>query len=348
MTGTMKAVVLKGVREIEIQEFPIPAVPEDKVLVKIEASALCTWEQRVYTGVKKVEFPFVGGHEMSAVILEAGSKVDQRHWKAGDKVVVGVTLPCKNCYQCKSGNEQNCEHFNHSQPIEGLPYKGMGGLCSHLIVHPLNMFKYSNVTPEEASLAEPLSCVVHSVETGAPAFGENVLVVGCGIMGLLHVILSAKRGASVIACDMNEARLELAKKLGARFTINPERDNLYGKIAEYTDGIKAQVIFDTTPVSGVVEELVKCVSNKGRLVLYSSFYPDTPVSVSPDWLHKSGAALLGTANSNTQDFQKAAMLLSAGIVNVSELVSEVYELKDVKQAFESASKGDKYRVIVKF
>ena len=348
MSDMMKTVVFKGIRDLEVQEFPIPKVSDDKVLVKIEASAICTWEQRVYSGVKEVKFPFVGGHEMAGEIVKMGKNVDKRCWKVGDKVVVGVTLPCKNCYQCKSGDEQNCEYFNHSQPIEGLPYRGMGGFSSHLIVHPVNLFKYTGITPEEAAIAEPLSCVVHSVETADIQFGEMVMVIGCGIMGLLHVILASRRGACVIASDINEERLALAKKMGATFTVNPQKDNIFDKIKEYTDGIKLQVVFDTTPVSKVAEDALTFLSNKGRLILYSSFYPDTPVSLSPDWLHKSGAAIMGTANSNTRDFMRAARLLSNRIVDVKELISEAYDLKDVKQAFESASRGDKFRVVIKF
>lgn len=76
--------------------------------------------------------------------------------------------------------------------------------------------------------------------------------------------------------------------------------------------------------------------------------PDTPISISPDWLHKSGAKLLGTANSNSVDFVKATRLLSQKVVDVKPFISEVYELEDYQKAFESAVKGDKFRVIIKF
>ena len=292
-----------GEKQIEIQEYPIPEVSDDMVLVKTDACAICTWEQRVYTGEKKVDFPFIGGHEMVGKIVKMGKNVDQRQWSVGDFVAVGVTLPCKNCYQCKSGNEQNCEHFDHSKQLEGLPEKGMGGLSSHLLVHPSNLFHLHDITPEEATITEPLSCVLHSVETADIQFGDTVVVIGCGIMGLLHTILATKRGASVIVSDTNEERTKLGLELGA---------------------------------------------NNGRLVLYSSFYPDTPISISPDWLHKSGAKLMGTANSNTVDFTKATRLLSEGVVDVKPFVSEVYDLSDYQKAFESAIKGDKFRVVLKF
>ena len=348
MDEMAKTLIFTGEKQIELREYPIPEVSDDKVLVKVEACAICTWEQRVYTGVKKVEFPFIGGHEMVGKILKIGKNVDTREWSVGDFVAVGVTLPCENCYQCKSGNEQNCEHFAHSKPQVGLPEKGMGGMSSHLLVSPKNLFHIGNISPEEATITEPLSCVLHSVETAEIEFGDTVVVIGCGIMGLLHTILSVKRGACVIVSDTNEERTALALKLGASYAVNPSKEDLEERVKEVTGGIKAQVVFDTTPISAVAQEAVKSVANNGRLVLYSSFYPDTPISISPDWLHKSAAKLLGTANSNTVDFTKATRLLSQKIVDVKPFVSEVYELEDYQKAFESAIKGDKFRVVIKF
>ena len=152
----------------------------------------------------------------------------------------------------------------------------------------------------------------------------------------------------MIVSDTNEERTKLALELGASYAVNPAKEDLEEKVKEITGGIKAQVVFDTTPISAVVEDAVKSVANNGRLVLYSSFYPDTPISISPDWLHKSAAKLLGTANSNTVDFTRATRLLSQGIIDVKPFVSEVYELEEYKQAFESAIKGDKFRVVIKF
>lgn len=348
MDEMAKTLVFTGKRQIELREYPIPDVTDDKVLVKVDACAICTWEQRVYTGVKKVEYPFIGGHEMVGKIIKMGKNIDQRQWKIGDFVAIGVTLPCKNCYQCKSGNEQNCENFDHSKQQDGLPEKGMGGMSSHLLVSTDNLFHIANVSAEEATITEPLSCVVHSIETAQIELGDTVVVIGCGIMGLLHTILATKKGACVIVSDTNEERTALALKLGASYAINPQKENLEEKVKEITGDIKAQVVFDTTPISAVAEDAVKIVANNGRLVLYSSFYPDTPISISPDWLHKSAVKLLGTANSNTADFTKATRLLSQGIVDAKPFVSEVYDITDYTKAFESAIQGDKFRVVLKF
>lgn len=347
MNGMMKTAVFTAPRQVELRECLIPQVDEEDALVKIDACAICTWEQRVYNGVKKVDFPFIGGHEMVGHIVEMGSKIDKSQWAIGDKVVIGGMLACGDCYYCKTGNTQSCEHFDHSKHLPGLPEKGMGGFSEYLLVPPRNMFKYSKISPEEASITEPVTCVLHSVETADIQFGDTVVVIGCGIMGLLHVLLSLKKGAIVIASDINEKRLAMAKKLGASYTVNPAKENLHDSIWKHTDYIGAQVVFDTTPIATVAEGAIKCVGQMGKVVLYSSFYPDKPVQFSPDWLHKGAIKILGTANSNERDFVRAVKMLSEGIISVKPFVSEVYPFEDIKAALDSAVQGNKFRVVLK-
>ena len=344
----MKTAVFTNIREIGLQECETPVVKKNKVLVRIDACAICTWEQRVYTGVNKVEFPFIGGHEIAGKVVAMGDEINKTEWKIGDKVVVGVTLPCRNCYYCKTGNEQSCEYFNHSAHLDGLPYRGMGGLSEYLLVSPDCIFKYDNISPVEACIVEPLSCVIHSVETADVQLGDTVLIIGAGIMGLLHTILCQRRGATVIVSDVNEERLKIAKSLGAKYVINPQKEKLDEKVQEITNGVKAQVIFDTTPIPAVVADTFKCISNVGKIVLYSSIHPAEPVLFDPNWVHSKSIQILGTANSNDRDFMRAAKMVSEGIIDMKPFISEVYSSEKIKEAFESAAKADKFRVVVTF
>ncbi|MDD3184019.1 MAG: zinc-binding dehydrogenase [Anaerostipes sp.] len=348
MSEKMRTAVFTDIKEIGLEECDRPVAKGNKALVKIDACAICTWEQRVYTGVNEVEFPFIGGHEIAAHIVDLGDGVNTNEWSVGDKVVVGATLQCRNCFHCKTGNSQSCDHFNHSAQLEGMPHKGMGGLSEYMLVSPDCMFKYENVTPEEASIIEPVSCVVHSVETADIQLGDTVLVIGCGIMGLLHVAIASKQGAEVIVSDVNEKRLEIAKSLGAKHIINPAKEDLTTRVLEITKGIKAQVIFDTTPIASVVEDAFQCVANAGKIVLYSSIHPKKPVPFDPGWVHSKSIQILGTANSNDRDFVRAARMVSEGVIDTKPFVSKVYDCEDIKEAFESAIEGDKFRVVVNF
>lgn len=348
MEKMMRSAIFTGVGEIEIQKYPIPKCDADKILVKIEACGLCTWEQRVFSGVHKADFPVVGGHELAGRIVEVGSGITADEWHEGDNVVVGATQPCGSCYFCKTGNKQSCTTFNELRVLPGEPCKGTGGLSEYVMVQPASVFKYYHVSPIQACVSEPLACVLQSVESVNPQFGDTCVIIGAGIMGLLHTQLCVKKGTCVIVVDMNEERLEMAKRMGAHYVINPNKEDTESRVKEITNGIKAQAVFDTTPIASVVEDACKYVGNTGKLMIYSGIYPNKPVSINPHWIHKESIQIMGTANANERDFMRSVAMISHGIVDVEPLISGVYAVEKIADALESACKGDKFRNIVTF
>lgn len=344
----MRLAIFDAVKSLKIIDVPNMMISDNQVLIKVDACAICTWEQRVYTGVKEVPFPFVGGHEISGEVIKVGENVDQRNIKVGDKVVHGTMLSCGNCYQCKTGNEQNCLHLNHAQPLAGTNFVGMGGFSEYMIAYPHNLYKFNDIDPSEASLIEPVSCCVHSIESAELQFGETVMVVGCGIMGLIHVQLALNKGCRVIAVDLNQKRIQDAKALGAHYVINNKQENLSEKIHEITRSHGVDVIFNTTPVSSIADEMQEYLSIQGRQILYSSFYPDNPLNISPDRLHKQATKMIGTANSNPRDFMRSINLVEYGIIDLKPFVTQEFHFDDIVEAMEEAIKGDNYRIIIKF
>ncbi len=161
-------------------------------------------------------------------------------------------------------------------------------------------------------------------------------------------MLCAKKGANVIVSDVNVERTDLALEMGATCAINPKEEDLATRIFELTNGLKAQVIFDTTPIPDIVTESFKCVSNAGKIVLYSSILPAEPILFDPNWVHAKSIQILGTANSNDRDFMRAAAMVSSGVIDVKPFVSGVYQSENIVEAFESAIKGDKFRNVVLF
>ena len=345
---TMRIAVFTGVRQIQVETCARPKATGNKALVKIEATAICTWEQRVYTGVNSVEFPFIGGHEIAGYIVAMGEDMNRQEWAIGDRVVIGATLQCRNCLYCKEGHSECCPHFNHSAHLEGMPYRGMGGLSEYMLAPADCLFKYDHVTAEEASIIEPVSCVVHSMEIANPALGDIVLIIGSGIMGLLHVQLATRRGASVIVSDPNEERLAIAKRMGAKYVINPLKEDLPARVLEITKDMKAQIVFDATPLPRLIGDAFSCVANAGKVILYSSMHPADSVPFDPNWIHGKSIQILGTANSNDRDFVRASRLVSQGIIDMKPFISATYPLDCVRDAFEEAIKGQAFRVVVKF
>lgn len=344
----MKIAIFEDVGKIKIEEFPEPQLEGEDILVKIHASAICTWEQRVYTGIKKVKFPFVGGHEISGEIIDLGPKVDKTNWSIGDKVVYGTNLACGQCKLCKMSEEQNCINFNHEKDIEYLPnLRGMGGFATHIVAQPKHLFKFDKVSYEEACLAEPISCVHQSVSRSEAKMGEIALVMGCGIMGQLHIKLAKMLGLKIIAADFNDERLQHAKKNGASHVINPQTKNLNEEVMKITDGLGVDIIYNTVAKSEVAESLMPILAIHGRHVLYSSFYPPTDMKINPDAVHKKAQKIIGTANSNSKDFMIACSLLTKNQIEVSDLIEEVFPFEKIDAAIEKASSTENYRIVLK-
>ena len=236
----MRVGAVTAVKEAQILTIPLPEIHDDEVLVRIHTCALCTFEQRIFTGEKKVPLPNVGGHEVAGSIAKVGKSVDSK-WKIGLKVALRTFTRCNECHYCHTGEDTMCNGFvDHHQQIPGI--EGIGGLSDYFICKPSILFPLEeHVDLTNACLIEPLSCVLHSIDSAKIDFGDTVVVVGSGIMGLLHVQLAKLRGARVIMVDPNQIRLDKSLAFGVDYKINPINEDLIAKIKEITDGGGAEL-----------------------------------------------------------------------------------------------------------
>lgn len=344
---TCKAAIFTEVEKLEVVDIKKPTPKANEVLVELKTCAICTWEQRVYKGINQVDFPFIGGHEEAGIITAVGSDIDPKLWNVGDRVVVGMLTSCGECENCRIGEEGSCQNFSYEKMVGGLDTRGMGGFSQYLAVPVSKLFKIADkLSYEEAALTEPLSCVVHSVELANIQLGESVVVIGAGIMGAFHAILARNKGGRVIVVEPNQQRLELLKSLGFNELINPSQVNAVEEVLALTDNKGADVILNTVGVSKLAEESIEMSALYGRVVLYSSYHPDTPLSISPNKLHRRMTKLVGTANSNTHDFITAMKLLNEGIVDVKPFISGTYPLASIVEGMQAALTPDTYRIVV--
>ena len=339
-----KAAVLTSEKTIEIRELELKSPAANQVLVKTEACALCTLEQRVYSGAMK-NYPFAGGHEIAGRVVETGEKV--KSVKKGDLAAVRLLTNCGECYYCRTGRENQCESSFKAMIHEGIG--GPGGLSEYMLVDSRIVFAAgANINPVYAALAEPLACCVHSIENGRIGFGDDVVVIGAGIMGAFHIRLAKLRGARVTVCEVDSTRLETAKKMGADILVNSGEKNAIDAIMQITEGRGADVVFCTAAIPALAEEAIKMTGKLGRTVLYSSFHPKDPVPLDVNAVHYSEMIITGSVNPGIKDFHTAVKLLSLGFVDPSELISASYPLDKINDAFEHAIVPGTYRVMVTF
>lgn len=200
--GTMQRALLVGPKQIKFEEIPIPTPTSNQVLVKVHTCALCTWEQRMYSGAEP-NYPIVGGHEISGVVLEKGALVFGL--EPGDHVTLSGLIRCGQCESCRRGYDNICENVFKFR--EGNGPGGPGGLGQYVLRLGSDCFKVSKDVPlEQAALSEPLSCVLRSIKRANLHGGERVVIVGAGIMGLLHLILAKKYGTVVSVSEPDEKR----------------------------------------------------------------------------------------------------------------------------------------------
>ena len=339
---SMRAAVLLAPRNLELREFEVPRPGPGQVLVRLRATALCTWEQRTYQGIQHVQTPFVGGHETAGVVAELGDGVVRV--KVGDRVTLGP-VACDECYYCRRGFAERCESYLGRFALDGA--WGPWGLAEYKLVPARALFVVpSELSFEEASLAEPISCVVHSVRKVQPELGDDVVVIGAGPMGLLNLLVLKRRGARVIVCELDASRREKARQLGADLVLDPHDGSFSDQVRDVTDGHGADAIVAAVGSAAVNSLAFEMVGKTGRVVLFASAHPSPALDVDHNLIHKSEVDVLGVEGKTVQDFAIAVRLLSRRLIDVRPLIDRTVPLCDFETAFELAIRPDTYRVVV--
>ncbi len=343
MDNKYKVAVISDVNKLEFTEKELKQPEGNQVLIKIHSCAICTLEQRIYKGVMK-RYPFAGGHEVSGTVAAVGSNV--KSLKSGDKVTARLLTSCGECYYCRSGHENQCVISFKAETHEGI--NGPGGFAEYMMLDAKNLYKVADdLDLTCASLAEPLADCVHSVNNANIQLSDDVVVIGVGIMGAFHIKLAKLKGARVIACEVDEARLEIAKKMGADILINSKEVNAIQKVKEVTEGRGANVVFCTAALPELASDSIQMIGKLGHVVMYSSFHPDKPVELNVNSVHSTEMNITGAVNANTSDFLMATRLLSYKMIDTSLLISEVVPFEKIEYAFQRAIDPKTYRIIVK-
>lgn len=343
MGNTYKIAVISGERKIEIIQNVLKKPEGTQVLIKVDSCAICTLEQRIYSGVIK-RYPFAGGHEAAGTVVAVGDEV--RMLKPGDRVAARMLTSCGECYYCRSGHENQCVVAFKADIHEGV--SGPGGFAEYMLLDAKSLYKMADDQDMSwAALTEPLACCVHSINNAHIELGDDVVVIGVGIMGALHIQLAKMRGARVIACEIDDNRLEIAKKMGADLLVNSKDLDAIEQVKELTGGKSADIVFCTAALPQLAADSIKMIGKVGRVVMYSSFHPNNPIELNVNRVHSTEMNITGAVNANTRDFQIAAKLLSNRMIDTSVLISDVIPFDKIEYAFERAIDPRTYRIVVK-
>lgn len=343
----MKAAVVHGKNDIRIEEYPTPTADAGELVVRTRVSGICATDIKTLLGQGlPKELPTILGHEVVGEIAEIGTGVDG--FVVGDRVAVYPIAVCGKCEYCRKGRHNLCDQeFGLAHGIEG-------GFAEYVrlprqIVEIGGVVKLADDLPfEKAVLAEPLSCAYASLNACRVQGGDQVVILGAGPMGLMHLKLAKYLGATVTIVDILPERLAIATEMGADHCINSATSDHIAEIKDITGGKGAAAVIASLGIPSVVEENLKLTAKGGTFNIFGGPPAGQNISVDPRWLHYMEITLTGTFACSPDDFKHCLELIRTEAITVSDLVSDTFSLDTFLDAVERAKAQKMIRGIVTF
>ena len=306
-----------GVGQLRYVERELPPLKDTQVLVKVEACGLCTWERYIYAGTESMPFPFVGGHELAATVVETGAKVPDSI-RPGMPAAVAKWVRCNMCEPCRRGFDNHCL-CNDGPGDAEKPYSGPGGFSDYLICESYEIFPFAPDAPlHYAALGEPVACVTRGVNRMDLVAGDTVAVIGAGFMGLLFLKLLKLRGCKVIVVQRSEKRRALAAQMGADQVVDPAAENWVEVVMAATGGLGAAGVVYTAGGSEMINQCLAAARVGATVLQYAPTHEERP-AIDLDLVHFKELVLTGAIRHDKESFRQAVRLLGSGQVDFSDL-----------------------------
>ncbi|MDD5195729.1 MAG: alcohol dehydrogenase catalytic domain-containing protein [Candidatus Omnitrophica bacterium] len=338
----MKVAMYYKNSDVRIEELPKPEIKAGEFLLKVKASGICGSDVLEWYRIKKA--PLVLGHEATGEIVQIGAGVSR--YKVGDRVFVSHHVPCNTCRYCLSGNHTVCETLHTTNYFPG-------GFSEYIRVPQINAERGTLVLPkevsyEEGTFIEPLGCVIRGQRMASLAKNQSVLILGAGISGLLHLLLARAKGCLPVAVtDINEYRLNVAKKLGATAAINAKED-IAEKFRLINENRLADLVIVCTSALSAFLQATKCVERAGTILCFASPEPgkDVPIPVSDFW--RNSIKILHSYGAAPEDLKEALALLRDEKIKVKDLITHRLNLAQAGLGFKLASEARESIKIILF
>ena len=327
----MKAAVYYDHENIRIEEFSIPEIGDDEILVQMKACGICGSD--LMDWYLKPRVPLVLGHEPAGTVAKKGKRVEKLN--VGDRVFVHHHVACLKCHYCLHGDYTLCKQF-HETNIKP------GGFSEYFRVPAANVQMDTlkipeKISDEEATLIEPVACCIRAMKKCNVQTGDTVAVIGAGATGLIHTRLSKIYGASrTIVSDLVDFRLLLAERYGADVIVNPESNDLTEIVKAETDGRGADVAIVTAPNLEAYKAGISACRKGGKLCVFAPTRPEKHLQISPEELFFSEVQIIPSYSTSHLETRTALQLLETRRVNVKPLITHRFELSQTAKAFRTA------------
>ena len=327
----MKALLLTEYKQLSLTEMPVPVIGAEDVLVQVKACGICGSDIHGYDGSTGRRIPpLVMGHEAAGEIVEVGVAV--RGWQVGDRVTFDSTVSCGRCYFCQRGEINLCEN----RQVLGVScgeYRRHGAFAEYVTVPQNILYRLPENFPfHYAAMIEAVSIAVHAVNLTPMQLGASALVVGSGMIGLLVVQTLRLAGCGqIIAVDLEDSKLELAKQLGADVGLNPKSTDVVRAVRELTGGRGTDVALEVVGAGKPIETAIHGVKKGGTVTLVGNITPKVEI---PLQVVVSRQLRLQGSAASSGEFPQCIDLLARGAIRVDPIITALAPLEDGPGWFE--------------
>ena len=334
--------------DVRLEDMDEPTAGSDEVKIRVRNCSTCGTDVKIFNnGHPNMTPPQVMGHEIAGEVVEVGADVSG--WSRGDGVQVIAAIPDGTCEECRRGRLTVCTNQT------SMGYQFPGGFAEYMIV-PRAVLAVDglNRIPDglsfaEASVAEPFACAINAQELARVGDGDDVVVIGSGPIGCLHVRLARARGAArVTMVELNRGRLDQAAAIVApdHVVCSSEADAV-DDIMKLTDGRGVDVIITAAASGAAQEQAVQMAARQGRISFFGGLPKDNPViSLDSNLVHYRELMIIGANGSSPAHNKKALSMIADGSVPVADLITHRIALTDVLSAIDIVARGEAIKVTV--
>ncbi len=344
----MKAAFLTGAQRFEIREVEEPAPPDDGLVLGVKACGVCgsdlrRWKEGPPPGVGGI----VPGHELSGVVEAVGKNVTR--YAPGDRLAVAPDVHCGICYYCERGLYNLCDDLRLVGITPGYPggfaekMVLTGEILANGIVHRMP----EGISFPEGALAETMSSVLAAHEKARTCLDDTVVVMGAGPIGCLHVAVCKTRGARVIVSEPSPERREMAERFEPEAILDPFNEDVGERVRALTGGRGADVVVCANPIAATQTQAVEIVRKAGRVIFFGGLPKSNPMTtLDGNRIHYGEIEVVGAFSYHPTFHELALGLLQRKLIPADKLLTHIFSLEQIDQAFETAASGAGLKVIV--
>ncbi|MBI2877506.1 MAG: alcohol dehydrogenase catalytic domain-containing protein [Candidatus Tectomicrobia bacterium] len=338
----MRVAMYYNNRDVRVEEMPRPQIGPGELLVRIEASGICGRDVMEWYRISKA--PLVLGHEIAGEVVAVGEGVTR--YREGNRVSVAHHVPCNTCHYCLNDHHTVCDTLRQTN-------FDPGGFAEYVRLPAINVDRGVYLLPDEVSFeegtfTEPLACILRGQRMAGIRPGQSVLIIGCGMSGLLHLEMARAQGAGrILATDVAEYRLEAARRFGADVAIHAQ-DDIPARVREANRGHLADRVLVCTGATSAVLQALQCVDRGGTILFFAPTGPGVTIPISiNEFFFRNDITLTTSYAGSPADYTLAVELIRSRKVRVQEMITHRLRLAEASQGFQLVAQAqDSIKVIL--